>query len=431
MNRQGRSLLEDIAGVLGSHVLSMAAVLGLSVLLSRTLGPEGYGIYTSLFAIPMIVMGLVQLGLSRSAIYFLGNRLYSEGKIIASIYTLLIFTSIAGVIITCAGYAIVANPHFKMLWMGLILAGIPFMLGNIYTGGVFIGKEQIPVANRLQWMPVTINLLLSSLLVWALGWGITGALLSTFIATVFVFIIGFIRVRRTFEFEPGFYPEILRSLASKGFVYAVNFVMLQVNYKVDVVLLQRMVAPEQIGYYSLGVSVTEQLWLLPYAIGIVLMSRTANSPDKQGMASTAALVLRTSVPASVLGALALVLLTPVFLPLIFGEKFLPSIAVVQTIVPGIVIFMIYRIIESYYAGRGNPMLSVRILMPAAVLNILLNLWWIPRWGILGAAWATNVSYTAATLAFLLFFKKDSGLPMAKILLPRLSDWQRVGKRVRF
>ncbi len=429
MNLTGRTLLEDIAGVLGSHVLSMIAVLGLSVLLSRTLGPEGYGIYTSLFAIPMIVMGLAQLGLSRSAIFHLGKRLFSEGKVIASIYVLLILTSLVGVIITAAAYAIVGNPHFQVQWIVLILAGIPFMLGNIYTGGIFIGREQILVANRLQWMPVTLNLLLSVLLVWVLRWGITGALISTFTATVFVFYVGYSRVRHTFEYEQGIYPEILSSLVGKGIVYALNFALLQINYKVDVVLLQRLVEPKHIGYYSLGVSITEQLWLLPYAIGIVLMSRTANTSDKARMNATTALLLRTTVPASLIGAAAMVVLTPVFLPLIFGEKFIPSIAVVQTILPGIVIFMIYRIIESYYAGSGKPMLSVKILIPSAILNILLNLWWIPLWGILGAAWATNVSYSVATLAYLRFFKKESGLRLRDIIWPRRSDWQYLRRRL--
>lgn len=428
MNPERRTLLSDIAGVLGSNVLSMAAVLGLSVLLSRTLGPEGYGVYTSLFAVPLIVMGLVQLGLSRSAIFHLGNRLFPEGKTIASIYVLLFFTSLAGILFSLVGYALVGNPHFRWVWIILILLGIPFMLGNVYTGGIFIGREQIRMANRLQWMPVTLNLLIASFLVGLMGWGITGALISMLVATVFVFSVGFVRVRKSFDFELGFYPEILRSLASKGFVYALNFVLLQINYKVDVVLLQRLVHPEQIGYYSLGVSITEQLWLLPYAIGIVLMSRTANCSDKRQMNETTALMLRTSLPASIVGAFMLVILTPFFLPLIFGSKFAPSMAVVQTILPGVVIFMVYRIIESYYAGLGKPLLSVRILFMSAILNILLNIWWIPRYGILGAAWATNVSYSLATLVFLWFFRKESRLPWPDILLPRLSDWQRLHKK---
>jgi O-antigen/teichoic acid export membrane protein len=30
-------------------------------------------------------------------------------------------------------------------------------------------------------------------------------------------------------------------------------------------------------------------------------------------------------------------------------------------------------------------------LPAALINIVLNVWWIPRWGALGACWATSVA----------------------------------------
>lgn len=30
-------------------------------------------------------------------------------------------------------------------------------------------------------------------------------------------------------------------------------------------------------------------------------------------------------------------------------------------------------------------------LPAALINIVLNVWWIPRWGALGACWATTVA----------------------------------------
>jgi O-antigen/teichoic acid export membrane protein len=37
-------------------------------------------------------------------------------------------------------------------------------------------------------------------------------------------------------------------------------------------------------------------------------------------------------------------------------------------------------------------------LPAAVVNIILNVWWIPRWGALGACWATSVAM-ACNLVF--------------------------------
>jgi len=423
-----RSLLADITGVLGSHVLAMFSVLGLNILLSRTLGPSGYGIYTSLFAVPLVVLGLVQLGMSRSAVYHLGHQRFDDSRTVSSIFVLLVFTGTTGVMASAIAYVVISNPHFSLQWIILLLCGLPLFLGNIYTGGIFIGKEQIRTANRLFWMPVTMNLALAMVLVGYFGLGITGALISMLTASALVFGISIRKISAQFRLQPVFDREIMKSLASKGFVYSLAFVMLQLNYKADILLLQKMVVPSEVGLYALGVSVTEQLWLLPYAMGVVLMSRTANAGDKALMARTTAMLLRTCVPAALLGAIALMLLTPLLLPLIFGDKFIPSIRIVQTILPGIVIFMIFRIIESYFAGLGKPRISVYVLIPALCVNIALNLWWIPVYGTIGAAWATNISYALATAIYTVVFMRYSKFGPGELFILKKDDLRKIANK---
>jgi len=89
--------------------------------------------------------------------------------------------------------------------------------------------------------------------------------------------------------------------------------------------------------------------------------------------------------------------------------------------------MIFRIIESYFAGLGKPMLSVMTLIPSLLLNIILNLLWIPRYGIIGSAMATNFSYAFATIIFLFVFQKYSRLSFKELLILKPSDLQRLKK----
>ena len=421
------SLIRDISGVLGGNILAMASTLGISILLSRILGPRGYGLYTSLYVVPQVVMGLVQLGMSRSAVFHLGHKKFDESQTISSIYIMLLMTSTVGIIVSAMAYVILNNPLLETNWILLALCIIPFALGNIYTSGIFIGKEDIQTSNKIYWIPVTLNLILTAITVGIFRMGITGALIANLLATATLFFVFLLRIHHQHALRWHFNAEILKSLASKGFGFALAFVMLQLNYKMDILLLQKLAKPSEIGYYALGVSVAEQLWLLPYAIGVVLMSRTANAANERMMARTTALMMRLCLPASLIVALVLVVLTPPLLPLIFGKSFIPSIRVVQTILPGIVIFMIYRIIESYFAGLGKPMLSVKTLIPSLVLNIILNLLWIPRYGIIGSAMATNLSYAFATLIFLIVFQKYSRLSFKEFLILRPSDLHQLKK----
>ncbi|MEM3658493.1 MAG: polysaccharide biosynthesis C-terminal domain-containing protein [Candidatus Hadarchaeum sp.] len=54
--------------------------------------------------------------------------------------------------------------------------------------------------------------------------------------------------------------------------------------------------------------------------------------------------------------------------------------------------------------------------------VALNILWIPKFGIAGAAWASTVSYTISFLGSLFFYCRLSGNRWMKVLLPQRSDW---------
>jgi O-antigen/teichoic acid export membrane protein len=266
--------------------------------------------------------------------------------------------------------------------------------------------------------------------VWGFKLGITGALVAVLVSTFSVNIYGILGLVRQFTIRLIFHKNILRSLVKMGIVYALTTMLLQWNYKVDVLLLKRMLPLSEVGFYSLGVSITEQLWLLPYAMGVVLMSRTANATNNEQILETTARLLRFAFPLALVGGLLMALLTPFILPLIFGEKFIPSIQVVQAILPGIVIFMVFRILESYFAGIGKPWISMGFLIPSLVINVGLNLWLIPLFGILGSAWATNASYLFATLLCVITFTRMSGLGLSELFILKKDDIRLITNHLR-
>ena len=53
----------------------------------------------------------------------------------------------------------------------------------------------------------------------------------------------------------------------------------------------------------------------------------------------------------------------------------------------------------------------------------INLWFIPRWGIAGAAFASSVAYIVATITVIIAFVKISGKSWTDILLIKKQDFQ--------
>lgn len=417
-----RSFLKDLTGVFSSNIFIILAGLLVSVILTRKLGPDGFGIYSAILVIPLLVVSFAQLGIRGSSIYHIGRKEFNQRDIVAGILLILVMTSVLGVLITGAGLLLMEDESFTDLYMILVLMLIPFRLAMAYFGGIFIGKEQIGRSNFMNWFSEVIHLTAVIVFVWLMDWQIVGALLALLVSHVFITIWALHFLNKEFKLHLHFQLEIIRSLLSMGFLFALSFVIIQLNFRIDILLLKELSTMEEVGYYSLGVSIAEKLWQLPFAIGIVLMSRTVNTADQDAINKTTARLVRVSLIAGLIASVAIYLLSPWILPAIWGENFRPSIMIIQYILPGILFISTYRILSSRLSGIGKPQVSIYVFLPALVINILLNLWWIPNYGALGAVMATNVSYTLGSLAYIVVYSKIVHMPVLKIFEFQKSDF---------
>ena len=420
-----RRFIRDVIGVFNSNVFSIIAGLLASIILARVLGPDKYGIFTALIIIPMIVVSLTHLGIRGSAIFHVGKGKYDRNELVSTIVLLLIISSLLGMFLSAIAYWVYDEPSFTVLMISLVLLVIPGRLAIVYLGGVFLGNDEINKANQMNWITNAVNLALIALLVWALGYEIIGAITAFMVSGLVVTVYGFVLIKKSFTIRLKVHKEIIKSLLRLGILFSVSFFILQLNYRIDILLLEKMKGATEVGLYSLGASIAEQLWQLPLAIGIVVFSRTASAEDKTEMAENTLVLMRISFLFSVLVSIAMFLLVPYLVPIIFGDEYIPSIRIIQTILPGIIMVVVFRILSGHIAGLGRPELTLYIFLPALVLNIIFNLLWIPEYGGLGAAMATNVSYTVGTIGYVIVYSRILKVPVKHILLFRKSDFVQV------
>jgi O-antigen/teichoic acid export membrane protein len=418
-----RSFLKDLTGVLSSNLFILIAGLLVSVILTRKLGPEGFGIYSAILVVPFIVVSFAQMGIRASSIYYIGRKQYDQADIVAGILQILAMTSVLGILITGASFFLLNDESYSNLYIFLVLMLIPFRLAMAYFGGIFIGKEQIGRSNFINWFTELVHLFAVVLFVWLMEWQIAGALLALLISHVLITFWAIFTLTREFKLRFHFHPGIIRSLLSMGFMFALSFVIIQLNFRIDVLLLKQLSTMEEVGFYSLGVSIAEKLWQLPFAIGIVLMSRTVNTEDQEAINATTGRLVRVSFIAGLIASIAMFVLSPYILPAIWGEKFQPSVLIIQYILPGILFISIYRVLSSRLAGIGKPQISIYVFLPALIINVLLNLWWIPLYGAFGAVLATNVSYTLGTIAYIFVYSKIVHMPVLQIFVFQKSDFR--------
>lgn len=398
--------------------------LAIGVLLTRLLGAAGYGLYSAIIVVPIMVIGLTQLGIRRSTIYHIGNKLVPEDHIISALFLLLLWTSTLSILICGFVYFFSSNQPFDPLIIVLVLLTIPLLLTNVFAGGVFLGKEDIKRASILNAGPTIMTLLLTILFVWGLKMSVLGAFLAIALANLIMFSITYriIIVKLRYNITWKYHEGIMKSMIKLGIVNALAVFIMQLNYRMDILMLKKLSSLEEVGFYSLAMQIAEQLWHVPMAIEAIILSRSANSNDDRQVHRTVASIFRVSLIIGLVAGIIIFFIAPPLIPLIFGAEFANSARMIQVVLPGIFILIGFRILNSRLTGMGKPQVAIYTFLPALVINFIANLFLIPRFGGIGAAWATNISYGIGSIAFIIVYSRLIKMPLTEILRVRKSDF---------
>jgi len=416
-----RGFLRDTIGVLNSSIVSIICMLLAVILLTRILGTEGFGLYYALLVIPIIVVSFTNLGIRGASIFMIGQKKYSDDKIVSSILLILIFTSLIGIILSIGAYYIFNEPEYTITIIGLVVLIIPFRLAIVYIAGVFFGKDEIRKANQFEWSINLLNFIFVAVLVWWLRLGLLGAVISISVANVIVGLWGIYLVFQKFNIELKFNSPIIKQLLRLGIMFSFTFFVIQLNYRLDILLLEKLSTNHEVGIYSLGVHIAEQLWQIPFAISIVLFSRTANLEDQNIITQSTISLARLSFVLIFVLSIIVLIVAPYLIPLVFGISFAPSVDILFLMLPGVIILVIFRVLSGQLAGMGKPHYAIYAFAPALIINIGLNILWIPEYGGKGAAWASNVSYTLGTIAYWIIYSRLLKVDYIEIFKFKKSD----------
>ena len=112
-------------------------------------------------------------------------------------------------------------------------------------------------------------------------------------------------------------------------------------------------------------------------------------------------------------AIFITLISSLLINTLYGQEYIFASQVLNIHVwAGVFIFM-RALLSKWLIAEGLLKFSLLTDGIAAIINVALNYIWIPQFGIIGAAWATLISYALSSYLVLWFNRKT--LPMAKIM----------------
>lgn len=416
------TFLKDLLSIGLSKFAIITFSLGTSIITARWLGPKANGIIAALTVYPSLFLTFGSLGISQSVTHFVGKEKFSVEDIKTSIIQIWVFTSIVSLLICFVLIRYFSNSGENIYWIFFAIMPVPFTLFNKYNTGIFLGKNQISTYNRINWLPLVIGFFSIILLVIIFPFFISGALLAAVVGPfiLFIFLLFKNNFIQSFSFKINW--KVINSLFSLGIVYALSLLVINLNYKVDIILMDKLSSSFQLGIYSKGVSITNLLWEIPMLLSTIVFARSANAKNGLQFSYKTAQLLRLSLIAVGLASIILFFLAKYIIIIMYGEEFIKSTKVLQYLMPGVLLLTVFKVLNGDLAGKGKPWIAMKAMLPSVLLNIILNIFLIPIYGANGSAISSTISYSLAAILFLKFYSIEVHIPIKEILNFSKSDF---------
>jgi len=422
------SISKNSAITFSSQILIFALGLIASIILARALGPTGRGIYALIVLIPAVMLKLGSLGIEAANVYFTGSKRY-EIKDITS--NSLLSSILLGLILILLFFGIfhldifqnfLNSNQINPLYLWLVVLTVPFSLFSGFLRNVILGKEKIIAYNKINIFQTIVQLAAIIVFLLILRQGVFGAVFSYVLAIIGVTLFVVLLIRKITKIYFSCNRKLFKDSTKYGLKAYFGNLAQFLNYRLDMFLVAAFLAPAALGYYSIAVGIAERLWMLPGAIATVLFPRISSLKDTEANNLTPRIARHTFLIIFVL-SLILALLAKPLIKTLFGFAFLPSVMPLLILLPGIIALGGAKTLTADLAGRGKPQFGTYAAFVSLIVNIPLNLWLIPKWGISGAAFASSVAYIVATLMVIIAFIKISKKPWFEILLIKKQDFQ--------
>jgi O-antigen/teichoic acid export membrane protein len=399
--------------------------IGTSIIIARALGPERKGIYALVVLFASFFVSYTTFGLHQASVFYLGRKAYPAREVFGHS---LIYVFVLSALATACGLAIIfwfgdrlfPGVQSPFLLLGLLLIPAQLLFG--FLAQVLLGLQEIGRYNVVQLLRASVLLMVVvALLLW-LGLGVQAALLAEFVAFSLAAVLLFILVyRRIGGMSIRLNPRYLKDSFRYGLTVYAGRILVFLHYRADMFLINLFLNPAMVGLYTVSAGLSEKLSLISDGVATVLFPRISSEADPSKIREFTPLVFRTVLLFVMCAAAVLALVSPWLIPAIYSGAFADSVRPFQMLLLGAIALTGWSILESDFNGRGKPIWSTVTSALSVVINIGLNVLWIPRYGITGAAYASAVSYVMALLIALIVYCRLSGNGLIDVLVPRRSD----------
>jgi len=384
------------------------------VVYTHLLEPEEYG-YFSLVVVSVALFNSVffhwlRFGLSRFRVRYEHKEIDFLSVIFFTFILLLVITGLIGVL----AWQVLSNE----IWQGLILVAVLVLWGQAWAElnlELLRSRFKAWHYSALSVLKAGFALLLGVVLI-RYGFGEYGPLIGLVIATLLsTFIVSrkaWVDVKLKLAKQ-----ETVKELLRYGLPLSATAIFAFVVSSTDRFMIASILGVDKAGMYAPSYDIAQQslgiMMLAIYLAGFPRIVSTLEGENKnevqKKLKAYFSLFLTIALPAVV----GFMVLAPNIATVLLGEAYQQS---AMNIMPIIAIATLFSGIKAYYLDMSFQLSEVTVALiwiaaVSAVVNVILNILWIPVYGLEGAAYATLISYVVSAALSLYFGRQKMKIPL--------------------
>lgn len=413
-----RNTIIQIAGKILATIFGLVTV----ALMTRYLGKEGFGQYTTIIAYLQFFGILADLGLSLTTVRMISKPDIDEDKIVSNIFTLRFFTALF--FLGIAPLVVFFFPYPLIIKLGVAITAFSFFcisLNGIFTA-VFQKKLRMDkvvmgeVAGRIILLLfVVLAVYLKAGLLSIMSAVVLGSLVNLMI--VYLFSKKYITLK--FAYDWNIWKETWR----KTWPIAISIFLNLIYLRVDTLILSLVKSQEEVGIYGAPYRILDILTTFPAMFMGLILPITAAAWIKKDFSHFKSFMQKAFDSMAII-TLPLIagsfILAEKIMVFIAGPDFAASGAVLQILIFALIGLFVGSTFSFNIIAVNKQRKMIWGYLATALISLAAYLVLIPKYSYFGAAWVTVFSETfIALLTFYIIYKTTKFLPSLKIFLKSL------------
>jgi len=408
--------------ILGKAVTIAIALFGFG-LMTRYLGADGFGYYTTIYAFLAIFGILIDLGLQMTTTKLISDPANNEGQIISNALTIRLVASI--IFLGLAPIIVLFFPYPKLIKIGVAAAAIGFVFASLTATLTSLFQKNL-IMHRVVTAEVVARIFFLVLLIVTiyLNLGLIGVVAATVLDSFLTIAILIYFASRSVKINLSFNPTVWRKILGTTWPIALTIALNLIYFKGDIFLMSLIRTQTEVGIYGAPYKVLEILINVAYLfLGLILpllaaAVATQNWPRLKTVTQAAFNFL-------------IIIIVPLIVGGYFvGEPLMVAIAGPEFVIAGDLIkilllatgaIFIASLFGYVIVALDKQKQMIKFYAINAVLSIAGYIIFISKYGYWGAAWMTVFTelFILVTASYVMY-KNIKFLPEIKLLLKSIA-----------